>query len=581
MHGVFSELSLVIAITAGISLIMKLLRQPLILGYILAGLIVGPSVLGLIHSVETFNAFSEIGIALLLFIIGLGMNVSELKQLGKVVIITAMTSLITMTTLGYAVSSLLGFSKTEALVIGLALFFSSTIIIVKLLSDKKEQNRLYGQIAIGVILVDDIIATFALLFIAATGKGGGLGSGEVALLVGKGILLMSGLVICSTKILPKISRYIAKSQELLFLFAIAWGFGIATLFELAGFSIEVGALFAGVALATSPYSQEIGARLKPLRDFFVVLFFITLGESMNISNLSAGILPAIILSAIVIVGKPLIITSTMGILGYAKRVSFKAGINLSQISEFSIVFVVLATSYGLVGSNVSAVITLVAIITFASSTYLIQYDDELYRIFDKVKLRMFEKEVNYKEKRGNAGYPLLLFGYHQGGHEFLKTFKQIGKRYLVVDYDPKVIDTLEHQDIPYIYGDATDVELLDEIGINKAKLVISTFSDFEVTLQLTRNIARINEETVIICHANNREEAMQLYEAGAAYVMIPHHIGSEKISAFIKKSGLKKSEFISYRDKHLSYLQNHYENLLNEEESQQQQTATADKADSH
>lgn len=578
MHGVFAELSLVIAITAGISLIMRLLRQPLILGYILAGLLVGPSVFGLIHSAETFHAFSEIGIALLLFIIGLGMHVSELRQLGKVVIVTTFASLLTMTMVGYATSSILGFSKTEALVIGLALFFSSTIIIVKLLSDKKEQNRLYGQIAIGIILAEDIIATFALLFIAAAGKGGGLSSGEIALLLGKGAVLATALVLCSTKLLPMLSRYIAKSQELLFLFAIAWGFGIATLFEMAGFSIEVGALFGGVALASSPYSQEISARLKPLRDFFIVLFFITLGESMNITNLRAGILPAVILSALVIIGKPLVITSTMGILGYAKRVSFKTGINLSQISEFSIVFVVLAASYGIVGSNVSAVITLVAIITFASSTYLIQYDDPLFRLFDRVKLRMFEKEVSYRERRSNSGYPLILFGYHQGGHEFIKTFKQIGKRYLVVDYDPKVIDTLEHQDIPYIYGDATDVELLDEIGIGKAKLVISTFSDFEVTVQLTRNITRINTETVVICHANNREEAMQLYEAGAAYVMIPHHIGSEKISAFIKKSGLKKSEFIQYRDKHLSYLQNHYENLLAEEEAQEAE-ATANKAD--
>lgn len=574
MHGVFAELSLVIAITAGISLVMRLLRQPLILGYILAGLLVGPSVFGLIHSVETFHAFSEIGIALLLFIIGLGMNVSELRQLGRVVIITTLASLVSMTTVGYAVSSLLGFSKTEALVIGLALFFSSTIIIVKLLSDKKEQNRLYGQIAIGIILAEDIIATFALLFIAATDKGGGLGSGEVALLLAKGILLVAVLILCSTKLLPKISRYIAKSQELLFLFAIAWGFGVATLFEMAGFSIEVGALFGGVALATSPYSQEIGARLKPLRDFFVVLFFITLGESMNVTNLSAGILPAVILSAIVIIGKPLVITATMGVLGYAKRVSFKAGINLSQISEFSIIFVVLAASSGLVDSNVSAVITLVAIITFASSTYLIQYDDQLFQIFDKVKLRMFEKEVSYKEKRSNSGYPLLLFGYHHGGHEFIKTFKQIGKRYLVIDYDPNVIDSLEHQRIPYIYGDATDVELLDEIGINKARLVISTFSDFEVSTQLVKNITRINEETVIICHANNHEEAMTLYESGAAYVMIPHHIGSEKISAFIKKSGLKKSEFMSYRDKHVSYLQNHYQNVLQEQDSPSQPNQT-------
>lgn len=557
MDHVFAELSLVIVITACVSLFMRMIRQPLILGYILAGLLVGPSVLGLIHSVETFEAFSEIGIALLLFIIGLGMNVHELKKLGKVVILTALASLISIGTLGFTASNLMGFTRTESLIVGLALFFSSTIIIIKILSDKKEQNRLHGQIAIGVILVEDIVATFALLFIVA-GQGDGLELAEVGVLFGRGLLLMAALALASTRLLPKVSRYMASSQELLFLFAIAWGFGIATLFELSGFSIEVGALFGGVALANSPYAQEIGARLKPLRDFFIVLFFITLGESLNINNLSAGLMPALVLSAIVIIVKPFTITTVMGLLGYTKRVSFKTGINLSQISEFSIVLIVLATGAGLVREEVSAIITLVAIITIASSTYLMHFDDGLFARFDRIRLHLFEKEVTFKEKRNRAAYPIVLFGYHHGGHEFIKTFRDIGKRYLVIDYDPNVIDSLEHQDIPYLYGDATDVELLEEIGIHNSKMIISTFSDFEVTSALVKNISRINATSVIICHADNKDEAMQLYALGATYVMIPHFIGSEKISAFIKKSGLKKSEFNQFREKHLTYLESHF-----------------------
>lgn len=557
MDHVFAELSLVIVITACVALFMKLIRQPLILGYILSGLLVGPSVLGLIKSVETFEAFSTIGIALLLFIIGLGMNVSELRKLGRVVFLTAFASFITIGTLGFTASSLLGFTRSESLIVGLALFFSSTIIIIKILSDKKEQNRLHGQVAIGVILIEDLIATFALLFIVAN-QGDGLDLAEVGVLLGRGLLLMAGLVFASTKLLPHISKFMASTQELLFLFAISWGFGIATLFDLAGFSIEVGALFGGVALASSPYAQEIGARLKPLRDFFIVLFFITLGESLNVTNLSAGIAPAILLSIIVIVLKPFTITTVMGLLGYTKRVSFKTGINLSQISEFSIVLVVLATSAGLVRNEISAIITLVAIITIASSTYLMQFDDELFARFDKIRLHLFEKEVTYKEKRGKRSYQLVLFGYHHGGHEFIKTFKDIGKRYLVIDYDPSVIDTLEHQDVPYLYGDATDTELLEEIGIENTKLIISTFSDFEVTTALVKNIQRINPGAVMICHADNKDEAMHLYDLGATYVMIPHFIGSEKISAFIKKSGLKKSEFNTFREKHLTYLENHF-----------------------
>ncbi len=556
MHDVFTELSIVIVITTVVSLIMRQLRQPLILGYILSGLLVGPSVLNVIHSGDTFHAYSELGIVLLLFIIGLGMNVRELKKLGKVVVITALSSLIAVGSLGVSAGLLLGFDRVEALIIGFALFFSSTIIIVKILSDKKEQNRLHGQVAIGIILFEDIVATFALLFIVANSSGG-LDSSELLLLVAKGTGMVLGLVLCSTLLLPRLTRLIANSQEMLFLFAVAWGFGVASLVKYVGFSIEVGALFGGVALAGSPYALEIASRLKPLRDFFLVLFFITLGESLNLTNLGDALLPALLLSAIVIIGKPFVITTTMGMLGYAKRVSFKTGINLSQVSEFSIILVVLAVNNGMVRPEISSILTLVAITTIATSTYLMQYDNQLYALFDRIKIHAFEKEVVYKEKHSKEGYTLVLFGYHHGGHEFINTFKEIGKKYLVVDYDPQVIDSLEQQNIPYLYGDATDVELLAELGIEHAKLVISTFSDFEVTSQLVRNVHRINPKTVIVCHAENRREALELYELGSTYVMIPHFIGSEKISAFIRKSGLKKSEFAKYRDKHLDELHHH------------------------
>lgn len=559
MHGeFFTELSLVILVTVGVSIVMKLIRQPLILGYILSGLIVGPSFLNLIHSNEMFEAFSALGIALLLFIIGLGMHISEFKQLGKPVFIAAATVLLTVGTLGYTAGSLMGFTKTEALITAFALFFSSTIIIVKILSDKKEANRLHGQIAIGVILLDDIVATLALLFVVA-GEGGGLTAMEIGGLFLKGLLLLLILYLANTRVLGRLTKVMASSQELLFLFALAWGFGIAALFELAGFSIEVGALFAGVALASLPYTQEIAARLKPLRDFFVVLFFITLGNSLHLGNLSAGLVPALILAGIVIFVKPFAIISSLGLLGYPKRVAFKAGINLSQISEFSIILVLLAFSSGLVSEHLSAIITLVAIITITSSTYLMHYDNQLFKLFDRIKFKMFEKETAHREHHKHGNIPLILFGYHKGGHEFINTFKEMAKRYVVVDYDPAVIDILERQNVPYIYGDATDLELLDEVGIDKAKLVVSTFTEFDVTQQLVTNVQRINPDTVIICHADNQAEALELYELGATYVMIPHYIGSEKVSAFIKQKGLDKQEFEHFRKRHVGSLLAHHD----------------------
>jgi Kef-type K+ transport system membrane component KefB len=559
MHGeVFTELSLVIIVTVIVSIFMKLIRQPLILGYILAGLLVGPSFLNLIHSTEVFDVFSSIGIALLLFIIGLGMNVAELRSLGKPIVITTFATLITLGTLGFTAGSLMGFSRNEAIVTALALFFSSTIIIVKILSDKKESGRLHGQIAIGVILLEDLVATLALLFVVA-GDSGGLTVMEVFGLLLKGILLLLVLFLANTRFLKYLTRLMASSQELLFLFALAWGFGIASLFEVAGFSIEVGALFAGVTLATLPYAQEISARLKPLRDFFVVLFFITLGQSLQISNLSAGLVPALVLSAIVIIFKPATIISSLGILGYPKRVAFKAGINLSQISEFSIILVLLAISSGLVGERLGAIVTMVAIITITFSTYLMQYDNQLFRLFDRIKFKTFEKTTIHRERQRGKNIPLILFGYHKGGHEFINTFRQMDKRFIVVDYDPSVVDSLERQNIPHLYGDATDLELLDELHIEHTKLIVSTFTEYDVTHTLVVNVRRINQNTVIVCHADNQAEALQLYELGATYVMIPHYIGSEKVSAFIKQKGLDKAEFEEFRSRHVGSLLAHHD----------------------
>lgn len=554
---IFSELSIVIVLVTLVSLVMRLLRQPLILGYIITGVLVGPSVFHLIHSKDAFEGFSSIGISLLLFIIGLGLNVNIIRRVGKPVFVTAGALLVVIGSLGAIVGhSVLGLKIQDAYIIGLSLFFSSTIIIVKALSDKKEQNRLYGQIAIGVILLDDIVATLALLFVAA-GKNG-VGVSELGLLGAKGIGLVLVLIAAGKWLLPWLVKTMAISQEGLFLFAIAWGFGIATLFDRSGFSIEVGSLFAGVSLASLPYAQEIESRLKPLRDFFVVLFFITLGESLTLSNLQAAIIPALILSFVVIALKPAAVTITLGMLGYPKRVAFKAGIHLSQISEFSIVLVVLAVSSGLVSKELSAIITLVTMITITSSTYLTQYDNQLFTIFDRLKTfnGLFNsKRSKYAETHGQTTYPLLLFGYHRGGRTFIKTFKDMRKRFLVVDYDPTAIEDLQRQQIPSLYGDATDPELLEEIGVPDAKLIVSTISDFETNQELVKHVNFYNPDAVIVCNANSYEEAMQLYELGCSYVVIPHHVGNERLSYLIQKNGIDREHFDRYRRKHLQQLE--------------------------
>ncbi len=546
--NVFVELSLVIALTTAISLIMRFLKQPLIIGYIITGILVGPAFLHLISQKETFESFSEIGIALLLFIIGLELRLGVIKTLGKTVFLTAAAAIFGTGTISLVACLLFGIAFVPALIISLALTFSSTIIIVKVLNDKRENSRLYAQITIGVLLLEDILATIALLFVTTDQKGFSIFT--LLELGGKALLLATLLWLAGSKLLPRVARFIAKSQELLFLSAIAWGFGIASIFELAGFSIEVGALFAGISLASLPYSQEIGARLKPLRDFFIVLFFIVLGESLELQNLANALIPAILLSIVVLISKPLFIMTSLGLLGYTKRTSFKAAMPLSQISEFSIVLVVIAASAGLVSSDISAIITLVAIITIGVSAYLMQFDDEIFNRWQH-RLQLFERHVIKEHEEHSKDYPLVLFGYKKGGHEFVKTFKSMRRRFVVVDYNPEVIETLQRQGINVLYGDATDLELLEELNISKMKLAVSTVTDHATNLALVKYITEKNERAVIICHSENYNEAAELYRAGATYVMIPHYIGSERISSFIKRNGLSKKHFDNYRERHL------------------------------
>lgn len=413
------------------------------------------------------------------------------------------------------------------------------------------------------MLVEDLIATLILIGVSATAQKTGFTSDSLLKLLWNSALLVGILVIVRWVILPRLTHLIAKSQEFLFLFAIGWGLGVAALFSRAGFSLEIGALLAGVTLASQPFAQEISSRLKPLRDFFIVLFFIYLGSHLVLNDVVHVLPIAVLFSLLVLIGNPLIVMTIMGVSGYTKKTSFKTGITGAQISEFSFIMLLLAKDTGRISSEVLSLVTVVALITIAVSTYVILYADKLYFLFENY-LRLFERKKVHKENERVKHYELVLLGYHRGGSEFLKVFKQLKKPYVVVDYDPIVVDTLENQHEPYIYGDVTDLELLEEINLAHAHLIVSTLSDYQINQFIAKWLEKVNPKAVLICSADTIEQAAQLYEDGAAYVMLPHYIGTEKITSFIKKSHLKKMEFRRYREKHLAYLQTHLEPLTND-----------------
>ncbi len=492
------------------------------------------------------------------FLVGLGLNPKVIKEVGKIAVLTGVGQVLFTTGLGFFIIKALGYPTLPSLYLAIALAFSSTIIVLKILNDKKEQNRLHGKIAIGFLLVQDIIATIALLFVTANGSGG-LDANEVGLLVLKGVGLLVGLVILNKYVLPHLRTIIAGNQEFLFLFSIAWGLGIGALFKYFGFSLEVGALAAGVTLSTFTYANEIASRLKPLRDFFIFMFFIVLGSRLNLSNVLQVLPQAVGLSLFVLIGNPIIVMTIMGLLGYTKKTSFKTSLAVAQISEFSLVLLLLANNLEQVDKEVLSLGTLVALITIAVSAYMMLYDEKLYKMIEP-SLSMFEKRKTRSERTPKEYYDVLIIGYKKGGQEFIKVFQQMSKRFLVIDYDPEVVDMLENskQPVNFLYGDITDPELLEEVNTDKVRLIVSTITDITTNKLLLQLFESKGTNIVFICHAESLSDASELYEMGAAYVMIPHYIGSEKIGAFIKKSGFSKSEFRKFRDKHLAYLQTHY-----------------------
>lgn len=555
-HDLFLELSVVLALAAGLSVVARLLKQPLIIAYIVTGVLVGPSALNYLKEPEAIESFGKFGIALLLFIVGLGLNYKAVKEVGRSALFTGVGQVLFTSCIAYILVRALGFTSAESIYIAIAMAFSSTIIVLKLLNDKKEQNKLYGKISIGFLLVQDVIATIALV-VASASSSGSLDFKDFVLLISKAMILGGALYIVSHNLLRPMSNFLSRSQELLFLFTLSWGFGVGAIFKEVGFSLEIGALVAGVSMAGMHYAQDVASKLRPLRDFFIVIFFIVLGATLNLSSVSDVFGEAVILSLLVLIGNPLIVITILGLLGYTKKTSFKAGLAVAQISEFSLIFILLGQANGQVSDEVISLVTVVALITIAVSSYMIIYADSLYARLER-SLSLFERK-KVKSEHAKKAYESVVFGYSKGGAEFIKTFIAMRSRLLVVDYNPDVIDILNKQNIDYLYGDVNDAELFEEIDISKLKIVVVTITDFATNAYLLQLLNREAPSCVVICHAENIAEAAELYTLGASYVILPHYIGSEKISAFIKKNGYKKTEYKKFHDKHIAYIRSHFD----------------------
>lgn len=549
----FIQISLVLIISTCVAGLMKKLNQPAIVGYILTGLLMGPAFLNVLSTNGIVEILSQMGIAMLLFIVGLNLSPSIVKDVGKFAVITGIGQIIFTTITGYLLSLLLGFTAVESAYISIALTFSSTIIILKLLSDKKELNDLHGKISIGFLLLQDVIASLALVGVSALSADESIGVALTNILV-KGVFLISIVAIFGIYVLPSLIKFFAKSQEHLFIFSISYGFGLATIFSILGFSVEIGALVAGITLSMFSYNHEIASKMKPLRDFFIIIFFILLGSELSLGDMERVLVPALFLSLFVLIGKPLIVILLMGKLGFKKRVSFLSGLSVAQISEFSLILIALGMRVGHINSSISTLVTLVALITIAGSSYMITYSRYLFNLFSKY-LSLFEFNVRpYKQDAVN--YDVVLFGYDRIGYDFLRAFKKAKMNSLIVDYNPETIKRLEKKGINCMYGDAGDVELLDDLNLESSKLFVSTIPSLETNLLIVKRAKKANDKIIAIVLSHDIYEAELLYKAGASYVVIPHILGGEYASSLITKHKFDHLKFSEEKELHMEYIRN-------------------------
>jgi len=521
--GIF-ELSIVILAAAGLGILARFLKQPIILAYIFTGIIIGAFGLSHVINKEFFSVLSEMGLMFLLFLIGLEIDYSSLKMVGKVSIWVGLGQIIFAFIPGFYLTKFFGFNALQSAYIALALTFSSTIIVVKLLSESRQTNSLFGKISIGFLLVQDVVAILVLVFLAGIQESGKVEPAGIILALLKGAVLFALMLFIGRKFAPPLFDKFAKSPELLFLSSLAWCFGTAIVAAKAGFSIEIGGFLAGLSLANSSEHYQISAKVRSLRDFFVMIFFVILGSSLIFSDLSGLTMPIIVLSLFVLIGNPIIVLIIMGMMGYRKRTGFLCGLATAQISEFSLILASLGLKLGHLNEKSVSLITAVGIITITLSTYLIIYGEDIFRKFSKY-LSVFERRAKKEEFNGDFGFskPVVLIGGHRVGWNIANHLNK--DDLLMVDFDPDVVAKLKKRGYNALFGDIADSDIIERAGLGSARLIICTTPELKDNLAFLDEIERVSKQSgnkpKIILRAEDEKDAKILYKKGADYVLFP------------------------------------------------------------
>ncbi|HIH43305.1 TPA: hypothetical protein HA246_06710 [Candidatus Woesearchaeota archaeon] len=577
------ELSALIILATSFGFIAKVLKQPLIPGYILAGIIIGP-VLGLVTNSEIIAGMSEIGIAFFLFVIGLELTVTKLKDVLSVSLLGGTLQILTLFLFGLWTAYFLGFSNIEMIYLALVVTFSSTMVVVKLLSDKKELDTLHARIIIGILLLEDVFAVFALSTMSIIEN---INPAIFLIALFKGAIFLLGTIVIIVYVMQHLFKFAAKSQELLLLLSLSTCFffslmavnigqiiaylitsfnfdflGLSSSPQLltslrSGFSIAIGAFVAGVGLANLPYNIEIISKVRPLKDFFSTIFYVSLGLSIGVKFGENVLVPLIVLTLFVVLLKPFVIMFICTLFGYAKKPSFQTAISLTQISEFSLIIIAQGIILGQIKNDVLVIAIALSIITISSTSYLSKYEDWIYNklfrrimLFDKLSP---SKNLEYFPEKIKSN--IIVIGYNRIGYSVVDKLKKLRKKILVVDFNPEAIRALIAQKIPCIYGDISDLEIIERLELKGVKTIISTVSDLADNKLLITKLKHENNKAVAIVTALDVPEALELYDAGADYVILPHFIGGEHVSLLLEDFSKNIKKILKIKTAHIDELQ--------------------------
>jgi len=564
-QSLLSNIGLVFVIATVFAFIAKFLKQPLILAYLVAGVVIGPEIgFAWVKDKEIIELISEIGLILLLFIIGLEIDLKKLLTAGRTLLVTGVSQFLLCVALGIGLAALTGFTSSsgnfDAIYLAVTLSLSSTLIVVKLLYDKFELTTLPGRITLGVLVCQDI---WAIVFLALQPN---LHDPRLLTLLesflkGVGLVLIAlGL---SRYALPRFFSFVAKVPELLLIAALAWCFLVCGAADEMGLSREMGALIAGVSMSTFPYNVDVIAKVTNIRDFFVTLFFVALGMKIPQPSLSIAT-AAVGMSLFVLVSRLLAVFPVLYLLGNGLRVSLIPSINLAQMSEFSLVIASLGLSLDHISPELVATLTFVFAITSVLSTYLIAYNHEIQRWLSRLLVMMgfaTGGDTTADPTERDEGSSIVFLGCFREASSILQEMKLqteeingdgVLDQILVIDFNPLVLQELKRRKIKCLYGDVAHMDTLHHAQIQSAKIVACTISDAilrgTTNVRLLRQARRLCPNAQIILAADDISSAVELYEQGADFVYIARLHSARYMAELIARAVQAEDGFKDLRE---------------------------------